>query len=74
MKASDVVPCPIVNCKLHRIPDILACCVAVQSDFFDFSQNIIEATETLKLEIVFLFLVLTAIAGGEKRRWLAAVT
>ena len=59
MKASEVVPCPIVNCKLHRILDILGCCVAVQSDFFDFSQNIIEATETLTLEIVLLFQVQT---------------
>ena len=55
MKASEVVPRPIINCKLNRILDILGCCLAVQSDFLDYSQNIIEATEALTLEIVFLF-------------------
>ena len=53
MKTSEVVPRPIINCKLNRILDILDCCLAVQSDFLDYSQNIIEATETLTLEIVF---------------------
>ena len=57
MKASEVVPRPIINCKLNRILDILGCCLAVQSDFLDYSQNIIEATEALTLEIVFLFQV-----------------
>ena len=74
MKASEVVPCPIVNCKLHRILDILGCCLAVQSDFFDYSQNIIEATETLTLEIVLLFQVHTSITSGGKQKWFTTVT
>ena len=74
MKASEVVPRPIVNCKLHRILDIHGCCLAVQSDFFDYSQNIIEATETLTLEIVLLSQVHTSITSGGKQKWFTAVT
>ena len=64
MKASEVVARPIINCKLDRILNIFGRCLAVQSDFFYFSQNFIEATETLTLENILLFKMHSSIQGG----------
>jgi len=64
MKASEVVARPIINCKLDRILNIFGRCLAVQSDFFYFSQNFIEATETLTLENILLFKTHSSIQGG----------